>query len=153
MTRRLESIWAYLGELIVAALLLLALNLLLDTQDLSVWLTQQRASLTTILTTGVASSAIAFGAFFAILTTDFGSKLRLVGEAKAYVIAFAFPLLLFVVSLAVVTLGSSNWGTLYTQLCIFLLLYAALNFITMIKNAIDLAGLWQDVDEARNGKK
>jgi hypothetical protein len=153
VNRQLESVWAYLGELIAAALLLVALNLLIGVRGMVVWLAHQQTNLTSLLIVGAAATAITFGAFFAILTTEFGMAMRRAKEAKAYIVAFALPLLLFVATLALVTLGNSDWGSLYTECCIFLLLYSTLNLITMVKNVIDLGGLWQDFDRARKDGK
>ena len=149
MTRRLESVWAYLSEVVAAALLLVALNRLVGVRSMATWLAHQQANLTNLLIVGAAATAITFGAFIVILTTEFGLAVRRVGEAKSYIVAFAFPLLLFAATLALVTLGSSGWGSIYTESCIFLLLYSTLNLITMVKNVIDLGGLWQDFDRAR----
>ena len=116
---------------------------------MATWLAHQQANLTNLLIVGAAATAITFGAFIAILTTEFGMALRRAGEAESYIVAFAFPLLLFVATLALVTLGSAEWGPIYLESCIFLLLYCTLNLITMVKNVIDLGGLWQDFDRAR----
>jgi hypothetical protein len=153
MAKLLELLWAYIGEPIAAALLLLLFNLLVGPQVMLVWLGHQQTNLTTLLIVGAAAAGVIFAAFFAVLTTDFGARLRRVGEAKAYIIAFAFPLSLFVVTLGLVTLGNLAWGSLYMQVCVFLLLYSTINLITMLRNIIGLGGLWQDFDRARNAGK
>lgn len=153
MAKRLEFAWAYIVELIASALSLMLVNLLTGPQGMLAWFGHQQANLTNLLIVGATTTGVIFAAFFAVLATDFGARLRRKGEAKAYVIAFAFPLSLFVLTLGLVTLGNLAWGTVYTEACAFLLLYSTINLITMLKNIVDLGGLWQDFDRARNTGK
>jgi len=153
MTRKVESVWIYLGELLAAFLLLVGFNLLIGEEKMSGWLALRAAGLTNLLLFGAAATAVPFGAFFAILATDFGAAMRRARAAKDYVVAFAFPLLLFATTLALVSLGSTAWGSLYVECCVFLLTYSAINLFTMVKNVVDLVGLWQDYERARKEGK
>lgn len=149
MAKRLESTWAYLVEILAAGFLLVALDMLVGVHQLALWLGHQQANLTLLLTIGAAATALTFGAFITLLTTDFGAAIRKFRVAKLYTVAFAFPLLLFVATVALVAIGNGGWGALYEEICIFLLIYSTINFITMVKNVIDLVGLWQDFDNAK----
>lgn len=153
MNKRAEHAWEYLGEIVASCFLLIALNRLIRIGEMAAWLVRQQSPLANLLVVAAAATAITFAAFFAVLTTDFGLALRRAGEAKEYVTAFGYPLLLFVATLGLLSLGNSNWGSFYTELVVFFLIYSALNFVSMVKNVIDLAGLWQDVDRARKDGK
>jgi hypothetical protein len=153
MNRRLEHVWEYLGEAVASALLLVASNQFVGLQRMTVWLAHQQSSLVNLLIVSAAATGITFGAFIAVLTTEFGLALRRTGEAKGYVTALGFPLLLFVSTLGVITLGNSELGWLYNQVAIFLLIYSGLNLVTTVRNVIKLVGLWQDVDRARHDGK
>jgi len=153
MNRKVESVWIYLVEVVAAAFLLFALNLLCGKQQLFDWKDHHQAELTNLLLGSVAATGITFAAFFAVLTTDFGLVLRRAGEAKFYSVAFGFPLLLFFMTFVGLTFGNSEWGWVYNELIVFLLIYSGINIVTMVKNVTGLVGLWQDVDRARRDDK
>lgn len=153
MAKRLELWWAYAGELILSLLLLIALNLLLSLDVMTSWLARSQASLVNLLGVCASATGIAFGAYFALLATDFGLRLRRAGEARTYTVALGLPLIVFSTTLALVSLGSATWGVLYDETVLFLLLYSSINLITMVKNVVDLVGMWQDADRARNDGK
>lgn len=153
MNRRVEHAWEYLGEVGASCLLLIALNRLIGIREMTAWLYRQQSPLANLLIVAAAATAITFGAFFAVLTTDFGLALRRVGEAKQYATAIGYPLILFALTLSLLSLRNSGWGWFYSQLVLFFLIYSALNLVTMIKNVIGLVELWQDADRARKDGK
>ena len=153
MRKQFEAIWEYVVEIILSTAILDLLNQLKGTEVLRGWLVHKRTDLINLLVVAAAATAVTFGAFFAVLTTEFGLRLRQFGEAKAYSTALGYPLLLFVVTLALLTLGPAGEGTKYDDFLIFLLIYSAVNLFTMIKNVIGLVSLWQDVDRARKTGK
>lgn len=154
--KRFLICWAYAGELLLSLLLLVALNLVIGSENVRNWIVKQSAPLGNLLLVGTAATGLTFGGFVAVLTTDFGKELRRAGRATIYVVALAWPLLLFVLTMALLTLATpaSGLASIYTYLVPFLLIYSALNFVTMVKNVVGLVGLWQDVDRARfDGKR
>jgi len=104
------------------------------------------------MTFTIAASAVSvclFAAFIAVLCTDFGRRLRLHGVAKAYSVAFAFPILIFLVTfslLSSVVPGSNIW---FSSAVGYFVVYSGLNSYTIIKNLIDIIRVWEDVDKAR----
>jgi hypothetical protein len=149
MHRQAEAAWEYVSEILASVLLFFTLSQLIGLEVQREWLIHKKIDLANLLIVAAAATAITFGGFFAVLTTEFGLRLRQAGEAKAYASAFGFPLLLFVTTLALLTLGPTENRRNFDYLLIFLLIYCSLNLLTMIRNVIGLTKLWQDVDRAR----
>ena len=88
--------------------------------------------------------------FIAVLCTEFGTKLRLKGEAVPYVVAFGAPVLIFLLTFLVLIFIAKGVPWWYLRITSILLIYSCLNCFTVIKNMIGVISLWQDIDRSQN---
>ena len=146
---QLLTTWAYAGEFIAAALLSMALFLLIGPPVVSGWVFARKQDLMVLTITAAGVSGVIFAAFFAVLSSEFGKKLRLKNVATLYATAFAFPLLVFLGASASMGAVSKGTDTILLKIATFMLVYSLLNCYTMVKNVIGLVKLWQNVDRAR----
>lgn len=88
------------------------------------------------------SLAVWLALFVNVIFTDFGDYLRYRQVSKLYLYGFAVPAFSYFVLDVVLKLtawSKTNW---LAQLACVLLLYGAINLWTLVKNGIDLAGLY-----------
>ena len=93
----------------------------------------------------MALEGVIIAAYFAILTTEFGKKLRSFKVAHEYAVAFTFPLLIFLLALLSVISSSSGSNKYLLGSTFVLIVYSLLNCYTMLKNLLDMVRLWQDI--------
>jgi hypothetical protein len=91
-----------------------------------------------------------FAAFIAVLCTEFGTKLRLKGEAVPHVVAFGAPVLIFLLTFLALIFIAKGVPWWYLRIISILLIYSCLNCFTVIKNMIGVISLWQDIDRSEN---
>ena len=150
MAQRWEKIRPYAVELLAALLLCAILFMCFRTNQVLAWLLRRKSDALVLAGIAAGTSGIIFGAYFNVLSTDFGRRLRLANAAVEYAIAFAVPLVgFFATVVALIVLSERSDGVLVKAL-IFLLVYSCINCYTMVRNVIDLVGVWQDVEKARH---
>ena len=147
-SRRL-TYWGYLAELLPACILALALYLICGNEAVVNWLLEWKADLLKGLELAFTLSGVIFGAFIAVLCTDFGKQLRIAGAANDYTLGLAWPILAN--GTAMFTLmGTTPGKSWVSKLTLFFLIYAVLNCVNMVRNVVGLVRIWQDVDRARH---
>jgi hypothetical protein len=99
-------------------------------------------------TVGLAATicGLFFAAFVSFMCTDFGKRLRQAGAAVEYLAAFLIPFLALAAAAACLHFVSSDAPTLLADASLLVLVYSAINCITMPKNLIAVTRLWQDLD-------
>jgi hypothetical protein len=147
----IEKVWAYAVEVIAAGLVCLFLLIWLGEQAIAKWQVEKRTDLLTFVGAAAAASAAVFAAYFGILSTDFGRKLRIHGVAAEYASAFAFPLIMLTIAAATLEFLTKDSGVALSDTVTFLLCYSCLNCITMVRNVLGVVRLWQEVERV-NGK-
>jgi hypothetical protein len=149
VTKKWEKARPYAVEALASALVLAVMLLGFGPRKVMLWVLAKKTDLTVFAGIAAAISGAIFAAYFGVLSTDFGKRLRLAHAASEYAAAFAFPLLVFLTEAFILTSISNEnqWALLVSAG--FMLVYSLLNCYTMIKNVIDLVKVWQDVENAR----
>jgi hypothetical protein len=144
---RLLTIWEYAGEVIAALLIYALLRMWFGPAEMADFARTEHSN-EVILTSIVFAACVAvFVAFWQILSTELGAEMRKRSEAAAYSRAFAFPILVSLITLVLLlVLGQSDWAAHCTTV---LVIYNLLNFVTMIFNSQGVIRLWQDWDRFR----
>lgn len=145
----LEKIWSYAAELIAAALICVFIWILLGGEQIAVWQIDKKVELLAFMGVTASISGAIFAAYFAVLSTELGQMLRTKGIAVEYVSAFAFPLLLFLATAAMLTFISKDSGKAFSWIITYLLCYSCINCVTTIKNVLGIVRLWQDVEVSK----
>jgi hypothetical protein len=146
MPRTLTKIWTYAVEAVSAALFSAVFWLTIGVEKIRAWQVDKKPDLLVSVGIAIAASATIFAAYFALLSTDFGRKLRMHGVAAEYTAAFAFPMILFMISAGTFEFVDDNPGRTFSRFVTFLLCYSCVNCLTMVRNVIELVRLWQDID-------
>lgn len=146
MPNSLTKIWAYAVEPVGAALICTIIWLTIGAEEVRVWQLEKKADILAAIAIAAGVSAAIFAAYFALLSTDFGRKIRMQGAAAEYASAFAFPMILFLISAGALEFLRPNPNLTFSRFVTFLLCYCFVNCVTMIRNVIGLVRLWQDVD-------
>ena len=139
--------WAYAVEIIAAGLLCEILRRIVGVDRVHGWQIEKRSDLLVSIGIAVAVNAAIFAAYFALLSTDFGKRLRAHKAAAEYATAFAYPMFLFFVTAIVLEWLGVTAGPVLSCAITFLLCYSCVNCVTMIRNVIGLVRLWQDVGD------
>ena len=147
MRTLLTKIWAYAVEIIASGLFCLILWLTIGADRLREWQIENRSDLLVSIGIAVAVSAAIFAAYFALLSTNFGRRLRMHKAAAEYAAAFAYPMFLFFLAAIVVEWLGKKPGLVLSRFTTLVLCYSCLNCVTMIRNVIGLVRLWQDIGE------
>ena len=95
----------------------------------------------------LAINAAVWAVLLAILSTDFGKWLRKRGEALAYTTALAAPIFISSFAFLVVMFEACSKTRFAPYLATFVLVYALINLVTMVRNVVGLVGLWQLMDQ------
>ena len=148
----LTKLWAYAVETVCAIVLCAIIWLTIGADEVAAWQIQKRPDLLVSIGIGAAVSGTIFAAYFALLSTEFGRKLRVHGVAVEYAAAFAFPMALLVMVAGTLEFSDKNTNLLLSRFITFLLCYSCVNCVTMIKNVIGLVHLWQDVDRSTEAR-
>lgn len=144
---RLLAVWEYAGEGIAALLIYALLRMWFGAAHISEFARSRHSDEVILISIVLAACVAVFVAFWQILNTELGAEMRKRGEAAAYSRAFAFPILVSLITLVLLlVLGPSDWAAHCTT---FLVIYNLLNFITMIFNSQGVIRLWQDWDRSR----
>ena len=136
-------------EVILAILVYAILLICFGSGRIIAWGVDKRSGISTITSLAAGISGVTFAAYFAVLATDFGKRLRLAGASVEYAIAFAFPVILFLATTGVWLVISRDSEPYLVEAAVLLLIYSGINCATMVKNVIGLVGLWQGVEKAR----
>jgi len=142
----IEKVWVYAVEVIAAGLICLLLWLWLGEQAIAKWQVEKRTDLLVFTGVALGLSAAVFAAFFGILATDFGKKLRIRGVAVEYASAFAFPLILLIMTAATLEFLANDSGSALSRAVTFALCYSCLNCVTMVRNVLGVVRLWQELE-------
>jgi len=143
------SIWEYLVEGLVALAVYYLLRRLLGPAIVGRWILAKRVEWSAAAWAAAAIATVLWGVYLAFLTTEFGAKLREFRVASVYSFALSFPILVFAMTgLSSLFIEGSNSGFLLQAICL-LLLYALINFVTLVRNLHGLVTVWQDFDRAR----
>jgi hypothetical protein len=97
-----ESCWEYLGEILLAVFVCVLIYIWSQPEFVLKGLSDLRSDLLVSYGVAIAVSTAVWGIFLTILTTEFGTWLRGIGEAHRYSRALAFPI--FVDLIALLTL-------------------------------------------------
>jgi hypothetical protein len=144
---RLLTLWEYGGEIIAALLIYALLRIWFGAVQISEFSRRKHSDEVILISIVLAACVAVFVAFLQILSTELGAEMRKRGEAAAYSRAFAFPILVSLITLALLLMmGASDWAAHCTTL---LIIYNLLNFVTMIFNSQGVIRLWQDWERSR----
>jgi hypothetical protein len=146
---RLAAIWEYAVEVIASALVFVLILVIFGFDAPAHWVYAHRSDLSIAMSVVAGIGGAILAAFVGILGTDFGAKLRISGEAKAYTAAFGFPILGFLIALVSLLFISQDQDGWALRIASLLLIYSLINCYTMIKNILGLVGVWQQIDRAR----
>jgi hypothetical protein len=147
------AVWEYLSEAVASLLLYLIALIRLSPHRIAKWLFESHSDIGGMITGALALTGFAFAAFIAILVTDFGTKLRKFGQAKAYTIAFAIPPIANVASLIALVFVRNANSTAAGSFALLLIIYSVISTLTMLKNFIGLVGMWEALEKARSTGK
>jgi hypothetical protein len=150
MLAQLSTVWEYAGEIVAAILIHLALVLFFGVNQVSGWVFEKRVDLGIAAGIAIGLGVALFAAFIAVLCTEFGTKLRMKGEAVPYVVAFGAPILIFLLTFLSLIFVAKDVRSWYLRITSILLIYSCLNCFTVVKNMIGVISLWQDVDRSQN---
>ena len=142
-------VWEYAGEIVAAVLIYLLLIIVFGAAPVSHWVFVKRSELSTAVTFACGLGAAVFAGFLAILCTSFGEQLRLAGEAKSFAAGFGSPIIIFLTTLLGVVFAPGDRNGWWLRTVSILLIYTAVNCLTMLMNMIDVIRLWLDVDRTR----
>lgn len=81
--------------------------------------------------------------FVNVMFTDFGSYLIRRGVSRVYLVAFAYPVVIYLttdICLKFTVWSRAHW---LVDVAYILMLYGVLNFWTLMKNVMDLASLYE----------
>jgi len=144
-----RSVWEYLGELVLSVLSTWLVLRFFDAAAVQERLCVLRPDLLLAVGIGLAAAVAVWAIFAGILAGDFGVWLREKGEASAYSRALATPIFAYLLILVFLLFAGCPKAPLSTNFAVLLLLYALINFVTMIRNVNGLVLLWQDWQQAR----
>lgn len=99
MPRWVQFCWEYLGEIVLSVLVCILVFKLVRLEILFKGLSDRRSDLLVSYGVAIAVSTAVWGIFLSILTTDFGSWLRRIGQAHDYSRALAFPIFVDLIAL------------------------------------------------------
>lgn len=139
-----EKVWSYAVELIAAGLICVVLWIWLGGNAVAQWQIEKRTDLLTFTGCATALAGVIFAAYFSVLSTGFGRKLRLHKVAREYAMAFAFPLALFAATTITLVFLDKSAKANFSRSVTFLLCYSCINCITMVRNVLAIVGVWQD---------
>jgi hypothetical protein len=151
--------WAYIVELVAAYLLYLLVSLVFGALESESFICRTSSVWATACGIAVGVAATVWVAFFSVLGTPFGSELRSRGAASVYSTALAAPIFVFFVATVLFMLlpTSCTGGTgdkigyhRLAQISIFLGVYSVINFVTLVRNVIQLIKLWEHFDGNSN---
>lgn len=143
---QLERVWTYAVEVVASGLVCLLLLIRIGGAAITKWQITKRSDLLILAGIAMGASAAVFAAYFGILPTEFGKRLRLHKAAAEYSAAFAFPMLLLAGTMVALAFLDDESGIAYSIFVMFLLCYSILNFMTMVRNVVGLVRLWQDIE-------
>lgn len=144
---RATKVWTYAVEVVAASLICVLLWLTAGADRMRQWQIEKKSDLLVSIGIAVGVSAAIFAAYFGLLSTNFGRRLRKHNAAAEYATAFAYPMLLLVLAAVVLECLGTDAGPTLSRAATFLLIYSCVNCVTMIRNVIGLVRLWQDVGE------
>ena len=128
----LLTFWEYAGEVIGAVLIYSLLRLLFGAERIAAFCITRHSGAVLLIGILLAASVAIAAVFWQLLSTEFGKQIRIAGEAAAYSRAFAFPILVSLITLVLVL--TAGGGPIATNLIILVSLYNLLTFVTMVVN-------------------
>ena len=140
-------LWGYMVEAVLSALIWFLVQQICGPQAIARFLYARKADLFFTVGLAAATCGLFFGAFVAFMCTDFGRRIRRAGAAVEYLAGFLSPFLAFAVTTACLHFVSSPLPGKSHALALLLLIYCAINCITMPRNLIGVTRLWQDVEK------
>jgi hypothetical protein len=145
LLRRVSFVfWEYAVEILLAGLISALAIKLLELSAIRSALHEYREELSLSLLAVFGASAAIWAAFLAVLGTDFGKKLRMHGQATAYSVGLAFPMFTSIVASLVVPLHTTQSTGFRTAIALYMLTYASITFLNLVRNVIGLIRLWQE---------
>ena len=134
--------WGYLVELILAVLLYAAAATFRVPSDIPAFILKTGSSWTSTLEVLLAlSGALLIAVVANLFLTDFGKFLSERGAGGIYMWAYGSVALIFLISTVALKLTSWSQADGLLRTAFIMLLYSAINSVTLIKNTVELAGL------------
>ncbi len=143
------AIWEYLGEWVLVGLVTALLFFVFGTDIVRKGLCDRRSDLMLSLGIAVGVTAAIWGVFFAVLATEFGAWLRKRDQASSYSRGLATPIFASLAAFAVLLFTPSSPSKPLVVADTVLLLYAAVNLVTLVRNVNGLVRLWQTWEQTQ----
>lgn len=140
-------LWGYIVEVVASLLLFYGVEHYWGRPHVAHFLFVRKVDL--FFTVGLAAAicGLFFAAFVAFMCTDFGKRLRQVGAAVEYLTGFLVPFLALAAAAACLHFVSTDAPSKSSDVSLLLLIYSAINCVTMPKNLIGITRLWQEIDQ------
>jgi len=142
-------IWGYSVEIIASILIWLLIRQALGAVTIAHFMLSRKTDFFFTIGLAAAICGLFFAAFVTFMCTDFGKRFRKAGAAVDYLIGFLTPFLAFAAVAGTLHFLSNESPLFLGDLILILLIYSAINCITMAKNLIGIARIWQEIDQVR----
>jgi hypothetical protein len=142
-------LWGYSVEVILSTLIWIIIERVWGQPSIASFIFARKADIFFTVGSAAATCGLFFAAFVAFMCTDFGRKMRRAGAAVEYLVGFIMPFIAFAITIACLHFVSSSSTSKSSGLSLFLLIYCAINCITMLKNFIGITRIWQDIDRLK----
>jgi len=154
-SRLLALIWAYVGEMVLAAIVVVAAWRFVPSASLLAIVADASGAWTAVLSACAGLAVAVFLGFYAMTQNDFGVWLRRRRSFGVYALAFCVPFGVFVLALLVLRVVRSHTSyALVTVAAFYLLIYSAIMLITLLVNLYEFSVLalkFKEVSSRNNG--